>query len=560
MATITVVSVIGAALVSITGTSIQSQLKTGNAMRAFYLAESGLRMARSQPRPGPFFTVWTGEDGRLRMAEDPPPPAAPTPIPTLGFRIARNRCKLESVGVVRSDSIFESARRLAVPFFNGMPCWRFEAPPADGGVPDDCGENQGRLHGAGWEWRRCDGRTGGTLFLGGAVHMETDFAPFCEIGDGAAFAISFWARPADAGGGIALGVADGVNRFSVGIDGAGDWFWAYGNRTGGGIPAEPGIWQRVRVAHDPAIGEVRLQVVSCPSGPREERTPYDGSAVIPEPALWAGLFVGAENRNGNPGGFFRGDIDDVDIRNEAVPPDPLQLVCPGAAAVAHYPLDRDTADHGGPLASGNGHDAAAFGGTLAAPDRWACPEGALALSGAGEHLRVDDDDDLDLRTGGTVAAWVAPSSLASEAVLLQKGATGTPAGPAYLLQFGGAEPSIPPRHLRFSVADSMGTIFRVDAGRPMAIDEWGHVAATWDVASGDLILYLNGAEEARASLESSTPLQDVAGPLFFGAGETDAGDVRDPFHGRLDDILLYDTPLTADAIAALAADAPEGTP
>lgn len=556
MATITVVSVIGAALVSISGTSIQSQLKTGNAMRAFYLAESGLRLARSRPRPAPFYTVWIAGDGTFRRIEDAPPPAVPTPIPTSGFRIARNRCKLESIGIVRSDSVFESARRLAIPFFNGMPCWRFETPPADGVLLDDCGESQGLLRGAGWEWRRCDGRTGGTLFLDGSAYIETDFAPFCEIGDAAAFTISFWARPADTGVGTVVGVSDGVNRFSVGIDGAGQWYWAYGNQTGGGIPAFPGIWQRVTVVYDPASGEIRLQAVSCASGVREQTVAYDGSAVIPEPAYPSGLFVGAENRNTSATRFFRGDIDDLDIRNEVVLPNRPELVCPGAPAVAYYPLDRDLVDHSGPLALGNGHAADAVGGDLAATDRWDCPEGALALSGSGEYLRVSDAVDLDLATGGTIAAWVAPSALSSEAVVLQKGRTGTGASPAYSLQFGGSEPAIFPDYPRVTVTHSTGTVFRVDAGRPVTPGEWVHLAATWDVASDELILYRNGVEEARSSMESFSQLQTVPGDLLIGAGESEAGEVHNLFPGRLDDILLYDTPLTPEAIAVLAADAP----
>jgi hypothetical protein len=282
LGTIAVVSLMGAAMVSLSGTSLQSQLNTGNALRAHYLAESGARFADRRPRPGNFFTVWS-EDGIFRFVADDPPPAEPTPIPNAGFRVVRTGCKLESIGIVRANTVFEAAHRIVGRFSNGMPCWRFDDPPTGNSFDDSCGASPGVASGTGWEWRTCDGRPDGALSLDGTGYMETDFHPFCEIGDGAPFTVRFWARPVDGFGGAVLGVDDGFNRFSVGVDAAGAWTWAYGNRTGGGIPADPNVWQRVTFLYDPAFGEVRLQVVSCPSGVRVRSESYDGSAVIPEP-------------------------------------------------------------------------------------------------------------------------------------------------------------------------------------------------------------------------------------------------------------------------------------
>ena len=564
MATIAAVSLIGAAMVSISGTSNQSRLNTGNALRAHYLAESGLRFAELRPRPGPHYTVQTDENGRLRLTLDPPPPAVPPPISTTGFRIRRTGCKLESIGVVRSNSVFESAQRLVVRSFNGMPCWTFDDPGAgpDGAIfGEPCGDSVGELRGGGWEWRVCDGISGGSLsFAGLGDFMETDFPPFCEIGDGAPFTIRFQARPAAGGNGVAMGVDDGFNRFSVGIDGAGDWYWAFGNRTGGRIPALPGVWQRVTVLHDPSLNQVRLQVVSCPVGVREAVLAYDGNAVIPEPGGSPMLFVGAENRNGTAADFWEGDLDGLDIVNAAEFPDRPELFCPGATAEAFYPLDRDARDRSGPLQAGSGHDAEARGGDPAAADRWGCPEGAYGFNGAGDHLRASDADALDFLSGGTLALWIYPESFSPFSGLIHKGDDPGFADEAYTLQFGGPAPDIAATEdrLRFALRDVVGNVAAVDAPSPLSPSEWVHVAVAWSpFGESELALFRDGVPVARTSLDGFGPLRNSEGGLNIGARlPADSGGNNYPFHGRMDDVLLFDRVLSPEEVAALAADRP----
>jgi hypothetical protein len=564
MAAITVVSLVGAALVSISGTSIQSQLNTGNALRAYFLAESGLRFAELRPRPGPYYTVWTDENGRFRLTLDPPPPDAPRPIPSTGFRIRRTGCKLESIGVVRSDSVFESAQRLVVRSFNGMPCWTFDEPGTgaeDARFPEPCGASVGEMRGAGWEWRVCDGIQGGSLqFNGLGDYMETDFPPFCEIGDGAPFTIQFRARPEEGTAGVVMGVGDGFNRFSVGIDGTGDWYWAYGDQTGGGIPSLPGVWQRVTVLYDPSLNEVRMQRVSCPGGVEETVSAYGGNAVIPEPGGTPMLFVGAENRNGTPEDFWAGGLDGLDIVNAAAFPDRPELFCPGAAAEAFYPLDRDALDRSGPLQAGNGHDAVGAGADPAVPDRWDCPEGAFGFGGGGDYLRVPDDDVLDFLSGGTLALWIFPESFSAFSGLVHKGEDPTFTDEAYSLAFGGPAPdfSAAEDQLVFSLHDPGGEMIAVETPDALSLSEWVHVAVTWDpFAESALVLYRDGAPVAQASLDGFGPLRNSAGGVMIGAQLPDGAALNNyPFHGRMDDVLFFDRALSPEEIAELAADRP----
>lgn len=566
MATITVISLVGAALVSISSTSIQSQLNTGNALRAYYLAESGLRFAELDTGPGPFYTVWTDENGNLRLTVDDPPPAPPQPIPATGFRIRRTGCKLESIGLVRTDSVFEAGQRLVVRSFNGMPCWNFDEPGSgsEGNVfSEPCGANVATFQGSGGEWRVCDGISGGSVALTGmGDYLETNFPPFCEIGDGAAFTVRFQARPDGMGSGVVLGVSDGFNRFSAGIDGNGDWYWAYGNRTGGYLPAEPGIWQRVTFLYDPAMNEVRFQVVSCPTGVRQEITAYDGNAVIPGPLEASMLFLGAENRNGIPLDFWEGGIDRLEIVNAVEIPDSPELFCPGAAAEAFFPLDWDARDRSGPLQEGNGHDAVAWGGTLEAADRWNCPQGGYAFEGDGDHLSVPDADGLDLLDGGTLAVWIYPQSFLPFSGLIHKGDQPSLADAAYTLQFGGPDPTIAAaeNQLFFGLRDILGSVASVESSVALSPEEWVHVAVTWDPFDGaELVLFLDGVRVSDASLAGFGGIRNSVGGLNFGAQFPDSLALNNyPFHGRMDDVLIYDTPLSEEAIARLAANRPAG--
>jgi len=86
--------------------------------------------------------------------------------------------------------------------------------------------------------------------------------------------------------------------------------------------------------------------------------------------------------------------------------------------------------------------------------------------------------------------------------------------------------------------------------------EWTHAAVTYD--NGLMVLYLNGAEagSVMASFENNEVSSHTNGPGVGGRNEQDAFDgdgTGDYFGGLIDYVALYDSVLSADEVADLAA-------
>ena len=98
-----------------------------------------------------------------------------------------------------------------------------------------------------------------------------------------------------------------------------------------------------------------------------------------------------------------------------------------------------------------------------------------------------------------------------------------------------------------SISDRM----RIEADTPILLDEWTHVAATYDgsrLAAG-MKIYLNGEEQAVTVLiDESLNSTKIKAPLRIGFGpDEDSG-----FRGLIDEARVYDRALSAGAISVVA--------
>ena len=82
----------------------------------------------------------------------------------------------------------------------------------------------------------------------------------------------------------------------------------------------------------------------------------------------------------------------------------------------------------------------------------------------------------------------------------------------------------------------------------LATNVFQHVAATYDKATGNAVLYLNGAVVAQQSLGIFTPL--TTGDLYFGLRPYDGG-AGTRFIGLMDEVSLYNRALSAAQIQAI---------
>jgi hypothetical protein len=91
--------------------------------------------------------------------------------------------------------------------------------------------------------------------------------------------------------------------------------------------------------------------------------------------------------------------------------------------------------------------------------------------------------------------------------------------------------------------------YQVRSDRPAPVNQWLHVAATFDGAQ--VRLFQDGAEVG--SLRYDGELAVSADPLYIGTNKNPGND--EPFSGRIDDVLLYSVALSPPLMAALASGA-----
>lgn len=155
--------------------------------------------------------------------------------------------------------------------------------------------------------------------------------------------------------------------------------------------------------------------------------------------------------------------------------------------------------------------------------------GALAFNGTNARVTVPADPSLDLTTGMTLEAWVYPTNSTSTwRDIVYKGNDNY-----YIVASSpGRRPGVGIRTTGKPV-DTFGTA-------ALPINAWSHVAATYDGVT--VRLYVDGAQVATraktgAITTSSEPLE-IGGDHLYGSY----------FAGRLDDVRVYSTALTATQI------------
>jgi len=194
------------------------------------------------------------------------------------------------------------------------------------------------------------------------------------------------------------------------------------------------------------------------------------------------------------------------------------------APVASYGFEEGTGSEAGDV-SGNGLHGTLEGATGWTPD--GRHGGAVSFGGDGDQITVPDADALDLTTGMTLSAWVyATQAPSSWSAVMQKGLD------AYFLHAGSSRGT--------TAAGVTTSSTRVVYGvNPIALNTWTHLALTFD--GSRLRLYRDGVEVGTKSASGS--LEVTTSALVIGNNGYD-----EEFIGRLDEVRVYDVPLSASEI------------
>ncbi|MGH7751858.1 MAG: LamG-like jellyroll fold domain-containing protein, partial [Gemmatimonadales bacterium] len=166
------------------------------------------------------------------------------------------------------------------------------------------------------------------------------------------------------------------------------------------------------------------------------------------------------------------------------------------------------------------------------------------FDGVDDLVHIPAAPELDLTTAVTIEAWVYPTASGGPIRVL----AGRPAGFQLALMPGG--------FVRFAIVQGGQVAPWVDSTSLLPLNTWSHVVGTYDAATGELKVYLNGVLEqtvlATGPMDSqpTTPFQ-IGGfdhPPFIGGF----------FTGRIDEVHLYSRALTAAEVQARTCVEPPG--
>ena len=156
-------------------------------------------------------------------------------------------------------------------------------------------------------------------------------------------------------------------------------------------------------------------------------------------------------------------------------------------------------------------------------------------------VQIADDPAYALTNSLSIEAWIRPRG--DGYIIFWRG-DNRPGTDPYVLSMGGNN------ILSFQMGDAAGNAASVSA--PLVYNQWWHVAATLDDASGLLSLYTNGtlAAQITTSVRPFGALipQDAPG---IGIGNLNDGSNNFPFTGDIDEISLYNRALSASEIQAI---------
>lgn len=299
--------------------------------------------------------------------------------------------------------------------------------------------------------------------------------------------------------------------------------------AGTGNELVPGTWAHVVTSHGPLQDKIYINgvlVATKDVGGTLNSTNYD-------------LGIGWNPIDG--GNFMHGAIDEVQIYNiDLTDAQVANLYAQQNTApvftsdvVADYPLNGNAKD-----VSPYCNNGEVFG-AVAAKDRFDRSNHSMSFDGEDDYIVADNSPQLNTPVT-SVSFWINPNSLPGN-------------GEAYLLSFGGWQErwkiSLPTHGKVVWTTNHENGISDMDAGNgnEVPVGSWSHFVMVHDGLKD--YIYLNGVLAAEKDVVGL--LNNTVHPLGIGYNAVDGGSF---FDGLLDDVLIYETALTAAEVAALYAE------
>jgi subtilase family serine protease/subtilisin-like proprotein convertase family protein len=240
--------------------------------------------------------------------------------------------------------------------------------------------------------------------------------------------------------------------------------------------------------------------------------------------------------------YFTGMLDELRLFNRAVSTAEVRSLFLGSAPVLHLPLDEAWAGNGAALPdiSGWSHHGLLYTGAYDLANK-AVPGkvGPYALNFDGnDYVTIPDDPGLDLQTF-SLAAWLKPNywTYNINPLVVKGAADGSSVN--YGLYINGNSQLT----LRF-YNGSCATQYQVQSTQVLQLNQWSHVAATYD--GTQVVLYINGQ-----SVKSEAIAASVCQNAFAVRIGQPQNATAPKFKGLIDDLLIYPRALQPLEVQAL---------
>ncbi len=400
---------------------------------------------------------------------------------------------------------------------------------------DTINAHDGTVSGAGWTTGVLDGAL---EFDGSIDYVAVSATTGLQDVFATGATISMWIRPTDwgeldsgrlldktnAGSGNRNGWSLGLRGSSQGLEFVQGFTGSEGHWVTPNNSIELNKWQHVALVYDASsdTNDPQIFINGVEQGLTKPTAPSGTIRSDADLEIRIGNLAGETTRS------FEGKIDDVRLIGDMLLSSEIDdLYAEGASLpVAHWKMDETSGITVSDSISN--HD----GNLIGLPD-WTAGsvDGGLRLN-TGYHVIVDHDDALSVTDGLTIAAWIKPEAsgivpmriLSKESFLSNNN---------YWL-------SLQSGSLWFGVENEF-----FSPTMSFSTDTWYHVAAVFDGQLGRVSIYVDGTL-AYAGGVSATSVTANTDDLYIGRSWD--GKFWD---GVLDDVRLYDRPLSADEVSSL---------
>jgi len=185
-------------------------------------------------------------------------------------------------------------------------------------------------------------------------------------------------------------------------------------------------------------------------------------------------------------------------------------------------------------------------GTISGSPTWVAGHDgqAIQFNGSSQYANVSDHSCLEITGSLTIAAWIAPSRPKTTQRIVTKAVMSSVGG--YELSLSSTDPG--KVFFRLNQTSSSGG-YRVDSVTPYPTDgTWIHAVATYDIATTQLKIYINGVLETTGAA-GPTSIMSSTQPVFVGRQNDNAN----PYYywGKMDEVRIYNRALSAAEVSDL---------